>query len=98
MIDNKALAKQHETISSDTHTTFYFEDKAAQKVFKLDAYLTKGELAGTVNIFTHVSSVITSPSFLVFEGKSASARLPAKVPVIEVTVEAVRVGKAPPPP
>ena len=92
-VDSKALPKQHQTVNSDSHTVLYFEDREKEKNYKLDAYLTKGELAGTVNIFTQVSTVITSPSFLVFEGKSASATFTSVSPVIEVTVKAFQVGK-----
>ena len=92
-IDSRVLPKQHQTVSSDSHTALYFEDREKEKVYKLDAYLTKGKLAGTVNIFTQVSTIITSPSFLVFEGKSASATFPSVSPVVEVTVKAFQVGK-----
>ncbi len=90
IIDGRALLNIQKKTRTDTHTILYFEDKEKEAVYKLDAYLTKGELAGTVNIFTRVSTVVTSPSFLVFEGKAATAILPTASPKIGVTVRAIR--------
>ena len=92
-VDKKPLKTETFTIQSNESRFEIFEDENG-KAYKVFYYVFPGEQKDTIEIQTHVSTIVIKSDFLVPDNEQASFIIKPEMPELEIMVKATRIDPA----